>query len=137
MAKKVKTRDKKIKFIKQKINISNNRLVELKSKIVSALMSGDIEKNQKANEEFNSEINYVRELEERLSKLNNEISQNNMKIESLKTYIPIWSKEFENASLTVKRQILDKLIDKVYLYNDKVEITTKYPIYTNIIGEKI
>lgn len=135
--KRVKRRDEKIRFIKQKINISNNRLVELKSEIVSALMSGDIEKNQKTNEEFNKEINYLKELEEKLSKLNNEISQNNMEIESLKTYIPNWSKEFEHTSLTVQRQILDKLIDKVYLYNDKVEIRTKYPISTIIMGAKI
>ena len=100
-------------------------------------MSGDIEKNQKTNEEFNKEINYLKELEEKLSKLNNEILQNTMEIESLKTYIPTWSKEFEHASLTVQRQILDKLIDKVYLYNDKVEIRTKYPISTIIMGAKI
>lgn len=135
--KRVKRRDEKIRFIKQKINISNNRLVELKSEVVSALMSGDIEKNQKANEEFNREINYLKDLENKLLKLNNEILQNNMEIESLKTYIPTWSKEFENASLTIKRQILDKLIDKVYLYNDKVEIRTKYPISTIIMGAKI
>lgn len=135
--KRVKRREEKIRFLNQKINISKNRLIELKGDIVSALMSGEIEKNQMANDEFNKEMNYLTDLKEQLAKLNNEVIQNSTELDSLKTYIPNWSKEFEKASLIVKRKILDKLIDKVFLYNDRVEIRIKYPISINIIGENI
>ncbi len=135
--KRIKRREEKVRLLNQKISYSKNRLVELKTDIVSALMSGDEEQNKKVSQEFNEEMNNLKQLNEKLSKVKNEINSNNQEIDTLKEYIPTWSKEFDKAPLEVKRQILDKLIEKVYLYNDKVEIKVKYPISTMLVKESI
>lgn len=93
-------------------------------------------KRKKIGDEYNSELENLAHLNKNLEELQDEINKNNKDINNLKQCIPVWSKEFENAPLEIKRQILDKLIDKVYLYNDKVEIRVKYPISTILIGER-
>ncbi len=135
--KRIKRREEKVRLLNQKISYSKNRLVELKTDIVSALMSGDEERNKTVSQEFNEEMNNLKQLNEQLERIKEEINLNNQEINSLKEYIPTWSKEFDKAPLEVKRQILDKLIEKVYLYNDKVEIRVKYPISTILVRENI
>ena len=135
--KRIKRREEKIRLLNQKISYSKNRLVELKTNIVSSLMSGDEEQNKAISQEFNEEMNNLNQLNEQLTKIKDEINLNNQEINNLKEYIPTWSKEFDKAPLEIKRQILDKLIEKVYLYNDKVEIKVKYPISTMIVKENI
>lgn len=135
--KRIKRREEKIRLLNQKISYSKNRLVELKTNIVSSLMSGDEEQNKAISQEFNEEMNNLNQLNEQLTKIKDEINLNNQEINNLKEYIPTWSKEFDKAPLEIKRQILDKLIEKVYLYNDKVEIKVKYPISTMLVKENI
>lgn len=134
---KIKRREEKEKKIKQKINLTQNRIMELKNNIISSLMSGNEEENKKISQELNSENENLKRLNDELIKINEEISNNDNEISKLKEFIPNWSKEFENAPLEVKRNILDKIVDKVYLYNDKVEIQVKYPISKIIIKESI
>ena len=100
-------------------------------------MSGDEEQNKAISQEFNEEMNNLKQLNEQLTKIKDEINLNNQEINSLKEYIPTWSKEFDKAPLEIKRQILDKLIEKIYLYNDKVEIKVKYPISTMLVKENV
>lgn len=133
----IKRREEKVKLLNQKISYSQNRLIELKTTIVSALMLGDKEQNEKVSQEFSAEMNNLKLMKEQLSKVKDEINNNNQEINSLKEFIPTWSKEFENAPLEVKREILDKLIEKVYLYNEKVEISVKYPISKILVKEYI
>lgn len=128
--KRIKRREEKFRLLNQKISYSKNRLVEFKTDIVSALMSGDEEQNKSISQKYNEEMNNLKQLNEQLTKIKEEIN-------SLKEYIPTWSKEFDTAPLEIKRQILDKLIEKVYLYNDKVEIKVKYPISTILVKENI
>lgn len=135
--KRIKRREEKIRLLNQKISYSKNRLVELKTNIVSSLMSGNEEQNKAISQEFNEEMNNLNQLNEQLKKIKDEINLNNQEINNLKEYIPTWSKEFDKAPLEIKRQILDKLIEKVYLYNDKVEIKVKYPISTMLVKENI
>ncbi len=137
IVKRIKRREEKIRLLNQKISYSKNRIVELKTNIVSSLMSGDEEQNKAISQEYNEEMNNLKQLNEQLTKIKDEINLNNQEINNLKEYIPTWSKEFDKAPLEIKRQILDKLIEKVYLYNDKVEIKVKYPIYTMIVKENI
>lgn len=134
---KIKRREEKEKKIKQKINITQNRIVELKNNIISSLMSGNDEENKKISQELNIENENLKRLNDELIKINEEISNNDNEIDKLKEFIPNWSKEFEDAPLEVKRNILDKIVDKVYLYNNKVEIHVKYPISKKIIKESI
>ena len=132
----IKERKEKVVLLNQKISNSQNRIVELKNEIILALMENNQDKKKKINDEYNSELENLAHLNKNLEELQDEINKNNKDINNLKQCIPVWSKEFENAPLEIKRQILDKLIDKVYLYNDKVEIRVKYPISTILIGER-
>ena len=132
----IKERKEKVVLLNQKISNSQNRIVELKNEIILALMKNNQDKKKKINDEYNSELENLAHLNKNLEELQDEINKNNKDINNLKRCIPVWSKEFENAPLEIKRQILDKLIDKVYLYNDKVEIRVKYPISTILIGER-
>lgn len=79
----------------------------------------------------------LKNLNNQLIKINEEKNTNNYEISELKEFIPNWSEEFDNAPLEIKRQILGKMIDKIYLYNGKIEIQVKYPISTMIIKEGI
>lgn len=135
--KRIKRREEKIRILNKKISYSENRLIELKTDIVSALMSGEKERNKAISQEFNDEMNKLNKLNEQLTTIKEEINLNNQEINSLKEYIPTWSKEFEKAPLEIKRQILDKLIEQIYLYNDKVEIKVKYPISMILVKEKV
>ena len=132
----IKERKEKVVLLNQKISNSQNRIVELKNEIILALMENNQDKKKKINDEYNSELENLAHLNKNLEELQDEINKNNKDINNLKRCIPVWSKEFENAPLEIKRQILDKLIDKVYLYNDKVQIRVKYPISTILIGER-
>lgn len=132
----IKERKEKVVLLNQKISNSQNRIVELKNEIILALMENNQDKKKKINDEYNSELENLAHLNKNLEELQDEINKNNKDINNLKRCIPVWSKELENAPLEIKRQILDKLIDKVYLYNDKVEIRVKYPISTILIGER-
>lgn len=132
----IKERKEKVVLLNQKISNSQNRIVELKNEIVLALMENNQDKKKKIGDEYNSELENLAHLNKNLEELQDKINKNNKDINNLKQCIPVWSKEFENAPLEIKRQILDKLIDKVYLYNDKVEIRVKYPISTILIGER-
>ncbi len=132
----IKERKEKVVLLNQKISNSQNRIVELKNEIVLALMENNQDKKKKIGNEYNSELENLAHLNKNLEELQDEINKNNKDINNLKQCIPVWSKEFENAPLEIKRQIFDKLIDKVYLYNDKVEIRVKYPISTILIGER-
>lgn len=135
--KRIKRREDKLRLLNQKISCSKNRLIEVKTNIVAALMSGNKEESEKISKEFNNEMNNLKLLEEQLENIKSEIDINNQEINGIKDCIPTWSDEFENSPLDIKRQILDKLINKVYLYNEKVEIEVKYPITTIIMKESI
>ena len=132
----IKERKEKVVLLNQKISNSQNRIVELKNEIVLALMENNQDKKKKIGDEYNSELENLTHLNKNLEELQDEINKNNKDINNLKQCIPVWSKEFEYAPLEIKRQILEKLIDKVYLYNDKVEIRVKYPISTILKGER-
>ena len=132
----IKERKEKVVLLNQKISNSQNRIVELKNEIVLALMENNQDKKKKIGDEYNSELENLAHLNKNLEELQDEINKNNKDINNLKQCIPVWSKEFEYAPLEIKRQILEKLIDKVYLYNDKVEIRVKYPISTILKGER-
>lgn len=99
-------------------------------------MENEQEKKQKISDEFNKELENLAHLKGNLKEIQDEIDKNNNEINELKEYIPIWSKEFEYAPLEIKRQVLNQLIEKVCLYNDKVEIIVKYPINTVLTGER-
>ena len=99
-------------------------------------MENNQDKKKKIGDEYNSELENLAHLNKNLEELQDEINKNNKDINNIKQCITVWSKEFEYAPLEIKRQILEKLIDKVYLYNDKVEIRVKYPISTILKGER-
>lgn len=133
--KRIKRREEKIRLIKQKISYSENKIIELKNDTIIALMSGDKEMSQNVSDKYKKEINNLESLKKELKKISKEISNNDQEINELKDYIPKWSCEFENASLDFKRAIMEKLIDKIYLYNDRIEINVKYPISKIIVKE--
>ena len=125
------------KKINKEISITKYRIIELKNKIISSLMEGNEEQNRKISQEIKLESEKLKKLNDELIKINEEIIYNDDEISKLKEFIPNWSKEFENAPLEVKRNILDRIVDKVYLYNERVEIQVKYPISKMIIKESI
>lgn len=124
--KKEKKIEEKVRGLNQKISYSKNRIEEFKQEIVSVLTLGNNEKSKEIRQEYEKEKNNLEGLKEELDKLNDEISNQNKEIR--KEYIPCWSLEFENSPLEIQRHIIEKLIDKIYLYNEKIEISIKCPI---------
>lgn len=131
----IKKREEKIRLIKQKINYSENKIIKLKNDTIIALMSADKDMSQNVSNKYKKEINNLELLKKELKKINKEINSNNKEINELKEYIPKWSCEFENAPLDLKRAIMENLIDKIYLYNDRIEIDAKYPVSKIIVKE--
>ena len=90
--------DLKIRLLKQRISYSENRLIELKKEVISALMSTNENNNKIINEKFNKENQNMKKLKEDFQKLEEKIDNDNIKIKQLKEYIPNWSTEFEESS---------------------------------------
>lgn len=116
----------KVRVLNQKISYSENRIEELKKDIVSSLTFDNYERRKELRHEYEKENNRLKYLKEELQRLNNEIRNQNKKIK--KAYIPNWSLEFEKLPLKIQRDIIDKLIDKIYLYNKKIEISIRYQV---------
>ncbi len=130
---KINRRKEKLLQINKKEVYLKNRLNELKSKVADVLILNDLN----LIENIGSEIKKIQNLlkEQGLLKLRyeNEILEYNQKINSMQEQIPNWIEEYDIASLDKKRIIVNKLIDKIYLYNDRIEICIKYPITKLIV----
>ena len=88
------------------------------------------------NEKFQKQCLVLKQLTEQKHKIQEEINSYNKNVDDLRSFIPNWIDEFNNAPLESKRNIVNKIIDKVYLYNDKIEICIKYPISKLIVKGK-
>lgn len=125
----------KLEKIERKIRSTTNKLNELKKEVILALTS----KNQSLKEDLGNQINNLNiKLDEFIGEkenIENELYKANLEINKLEKYIPEWEQEFKDAPLELKRIILNEMLDKVVLYNDKVELCMKYPISNLIVKE--
>lgn len=133
---KVDRRKEKIAKIEKRIKIKNDKLKHLKNSVIDAIMSGDEHLKKELNEKIKIEYEDIEISKNRKEELEKELENIDAEIEYLKTYIPNWSEEFEKAPLEIQRQILNILVNKVILYNNKIEIDIKYPISNMIIVKK-
>ncbi len=134
--KKINMRKEKLVQINKKESYLKNRLEELKNQVANVLMQNDINLINKIGSEIKT-IQYSLNEQSLLKlKYENEIFEFNEKINSLKELIPNWIKEYDIAPLDKKRMIVNKLIEKIYLYNDRIEILVKYPITKLIVKGK-
>lgn len=125
----------KLEKIERKIRSTTNKLNELKKEVILALTS----KNQSLKEDLGNQINNLNtKLDEFIGEkenIENELYKANLEINKLEKYIPEWEQEFKDAPLEVKRIILNEMVDKIVLFNDKVEVCIRYPISNLIVKE--
>lgn len=125
----------KLGKLERKIKNTKNKLDELKKEVVLALTSQD----ESIKEELGNQLkNLNKELDELIKekdKIEDEIYEANIEINKLEKYIPEWEQEFKDAPLEVKRIILNEMVDKIVLFNDKVEVCISYPISNLIVKE--
>ncbi len=131
--KKINRRKEKLAQIKKEEVYLKKRLEELKNKVADVLMLNDFELINKISFEINKIESLLNEYSILKVKCDNEILEYTRKIDSMKESIPNWIKEYEIAYLDKKRVIVRKLIEKIYLYNDRIEICIKYPITKLIV----
>lgn len=130
---KINRRKEKLQNLELKIILSENRIEELKNDIVKSLMQDNEKLKKDANDKFQKQCAVLKQLTEQKNIIQEEINSYNKNVDELKKFIPDWVTEFNNAPLESKRNIINKIIDKIYLYNDKIEICIKYPISKLII----
>ena len=133
---KINRRKEKLQDLDLRIILSENRIEELKNDILKSLMQDDEAFKVNVNEKFQKQCLVLKQLTEQKHKIQEEINSYNKNVDDLRSFIPNWIDEFNNAPLESKRNIVNKIIDKVYLYNDKIEICIKYPISKLIVKGK-
>lgn len=133
---KINRRKEKLQDLDLKIILSENRIEELKNDILKSLMQDDEDLKKNINDKYQRQCVLLKHLTEQKHKIQEEINLYNKNVNELKSYIPNWSEEFNNAPLESKINIVNKIIDKIYLYNNKIEICIKYPISKLIIKGK-
>lgn len=119
--------------VDKQIEITNLKIKELKSEVMEALLSGNQDLQEKISYNINIQNENLKNLQIQKTKFEAEIRKLNNEINNLKQCIPNWEKEFKKANLDNKRIIINELIDKIYLFNDKIEIHIKYPIENYIL----
>ena len=121
--------DKKQK--EYKIIKNEEKIESLKKEIVKSLS----EKDENKKIELNNKLQEMKdELEKTINdkiKIENKINRTLKKVKHIENYVPQWKEEFNNANLNVQREILKLLVNRIYLYNDKIVIDLKYPINEN------
>ena len=122
-----------LKRIDRKLKLIEERILSLKGKVVSVLVSKDQIAIPKLSKEIEENKQELEDLENQKKIIQEETEKINCEINSLNEYIPNWSQEFEDAPLDIKRKILTIIVEKIRLYNDKIEICVKYPISTLIV----
>lgn len=119
--------------VDKQIEITKLKIKELKSEVMEALLSGNQDLQEKISYNINIQNENLNNLQIQKTKFEAEIRKLNNEISNLKQCIPNWEKEFKKANFDNKRIIINELIDKIYLFNDKIEIHIKYPIENYIL----
>lgn len=125
--------EERLSKINKQIELAKLKIVELKSDVMEALMSGVQEQQDRISNLLNIQYEKMNKLNLEKINLENEITKLNNEISNLKECIPNWEKEFRKTNFDNKRTIINELIDKIFLFNDKIEICMKYPIENFII----
>lgn len=133
---KINRRKEKLNQINREIIVSENRLQELKHNIINALMENNEDKKIKINQDIKCLVNKLKDLNNNKEIITNEILKFNEDIDKVKDFIPNWINEFDEATLEDRRIIVNKIIDKIYLYNDRIKINVKFPISDIIVKGK-
>lgn len=126
-----------LKTINNKINNYIDKEKELKKEIIKTLLSNNEEDKIDLNSKIVDINEKINSLEDEKSTLEKEIQKLNKKENKIKNFVLIWRKEFNESPLETKREVLKTLINKIYLYNDKIVIDVKYPINEQKIEKEI
>lgn len=131
--KKTTGNNEKILKIDRQIDNLKIKITELKAEVIETLLSNNQEKQEEISKEIKLKNKNISELQLQKTKLETEIENLNNEISNLKECIPNWEKEFKKTDFDTQRAIINELIDKIYLFNDKIEIHIKYPIKNFIL----
>jgi DNA invertase Pin-like site-specific DNA recombinase len=121
----IKEIENKIKTINKQITIKNNELNALKKEVAKSLIGQskfDSNLLSELIQDVNTEIN---KLNLQLVELETTFNQKKLEtnsLEQLQQIIPNWKDVFNNADIDKKKIMLAYIIDKVIVYNDKIEI---------------
>lgn len=106
-------------------------LTALKAEIVKVITgTGNFTANI-LNELIETKSIEIVTVQNRLAQLCETIDRKNLEqsdLMQLKSTIPVWKEEFEKADLDTKKLLLSKIIDRITLHNDRIEVKLKLPI---------
>lgn len=118
----------KLKEVNKKLSKAEDEFSTLKNEIVGAIngtskfsveiLSDLIDKKEK---ELNKYKIQVDKLTNQIKKQKNDYNS----MVQLKELIPIWREEFNNANVEVKKMLLSQIVEEVFVFEDKIEISLK------------
>lgn len=109
----------------------NSELIALKSEVVNSITGKGKFSAELLNELISAKSADIITIENELAAIAKVIVKKQLQqsdLMQLKSTIPVWKEEFEKADLDTKKVLLAKIIDRITLYNDKIDIKLKLPI---------
>ena len=117
----------------QKISELENKLVVLKTLTGNSNFSQEL-LNELIENATNEKAKLIKEKKE-LDKIINQKDLDKHDVTNFKNMIPVWKKEFINASFEIKKMLLSEIIKEIKVFNNKIEIVFRIEIsnYKNMI----
>lgn len=126
----------RVEFIQNKVKINEQKIQEFKTNIIKSILSNDTEQQKYINDSIKEKQNENLNLQEELKKIKLKSDSIQIKEKKIKKEIPIWKKEFNSSNIEIKKEILLKFVENIYLYNDnRISINLKFPIEEQVIKE--
>ncbi len=126
----------------QKISELENKLVVLKDEVVKTLTGNSNFSQELLNELIENTTNEKEKLIKEKNELDKIINQKDLDkhdVTNFKNMIPVWKKEFIDASFEIKKMLLSEIIKEIKVYNNKIEIVFRIEIsnYKNVMYDKL
>ena len=122
---------KDIRKLKNKLENADLELRALHTEVPKAIMGTNTFSPDLLNKLINEkqiEINELKVLIEKAEKKLEEKKVDVFEMEEVQKYIPIWREVFEEASIEKKKMMLSTIIDKIFVYTEKIEMKCRINI---------
>lgn len=123
--------EKALRKLQKLTDKAKMELTSLKDEVLKVIMGKsplDRELVNKMVKEKESEVSLLLAKVEKSEQELNSKKVEQVEIQSLKTYIPVWREVFKKASTAKKKMMLSTIIECVRVYRDSVELTLKLNI---------
>ena len=130
---------KELKKFKQKIIECEKNVSVLKQEVVKSIAGESEFSKELLNElieEKNKEIEQLYKKKYEIEKIIEQKDIGKIDLIKFKEKIPIWKKEFEKGDIFYKKALLSKIIKKITVFNDSIEITFTFLIDNYLDSKK-